>query len=413
MTKELKLSYPSGEKITYAQGALVVPDRPIIPVIEGDGTGPDICRAALPVLQAAVKKAYGGKRELVWFYVPAGAAAGEEYGELLPKATLAAIRDCRVAIKGPLTTPIGGGFRSVNVALRQQLDLYACIRPVYWIKGITAPVRSPEKLDIVIFRENIEDVYAGIEWKAGSPEADRFIGLMRREFGVTIRADSGVGVKPMSAFGTKRLVRRAIRYAIDEKRPVVTIVHKGNVMKYTEGAFRDWGYEVATTEFREHIVTEKELTDEHHGKMPAGKVLVNDRIADNMLQQLLIRPSEYSVIAAPNLNGDYLSDAAAGQVGGLGMAPGSNIGDGIGIFEATHGSAPKYAGQDKVNPGSVILSGVMMLEFMGWREAAKLVKDAVNKTVAQKRVTYDLARDMKDVTPIKCSEFGKAVTGNL
>jgi len=407
----------NGQRIAAHEGKLRVPDRPIIPVIEGDGTGPDILRASLPVLQAAVHKAYQGKRELVWFPVPAGEGALAEHGELLPKVTLEAIRQHLVALKGPLTTPIGKGFRSVNVALRQELDLYACVRPVYHITGVPAPMADPHSLDIVMFRENIEDVYAGVEFAAGSAEADKLRKFLIEELKVKpdrVREGAALGIKPMSRFGTQRLVRKALTFALAKGRRSLTIVHKGNIMKFTEGGFRDWGYEVAREPaFAGKVITEQEVEEKHGGKTPAGLVVVKDRIADNMFQQLLTRPHDYDVIAAPNLNGDYLSDAAAGQVGGLGMAPGGNLSDTMGVFEATHGTAPKYAGQDKVNPSSVILSGVMLLEHLGWDEAAQLVKQGVTKTIGQKKVTYDLARQMQGVEPIACSAFGKAIVANL
>jgi isocitrate dehydrogenase len=403
----------TGHVISAAVDALKVPNDPILPLIEGDGIGPDVTRAATRVLSAAVKHAYGGKRELVWWPVPAGERAQKEHGELLPKATLDAIRTHYVALKGPLTTPIGGGFRSLNVALRQELDLYANTRPIYWIPGVPSPVKHPERMNIVIFREATEDVYAGIEWARGSDEARRFVALMERDFGVKIRGDSGIGLKPISEFKTKRLVRKAIRYAVDHKRRSVTLVHKGNIMKYTEGAFRDWGYEVARQEFPEQTITWKEVAQNHGGKTPPGKVLIQDVIADNMLQQILTRTDEYDVVATMNLNGDYLSDAAAAQIGGLGVAPGANIGDFHGLFEPIHGTAPKYAGQDKVNPTAEILAGVMMLEHLGWEEAAVAVKTAVRKTVAAKVVTYDLARQMEGATEVKCSAYADAVIANL
>ncbi|MHB8604257.1 MAG: isocitrate dehydrogenase (NADP(+)) [Thermoplasmatota archaeon] len=397
-------------------GGLRVPDDPIIPFIAGDGTGVDIWRAAQPVLDAAVAKAYGGAKRIEWFQVYAGEEANAKYGEWLPKDTLTAFREYVVGIKGPLTTPIGKGIRSLNVALRIELDLYACVRPVYHIRGVPAPVKEPDKMDIVLFRENTEDVYAGIEFQGGSAESEKLRAFLVNELGVKASkfrgAKVGLGIKPISEEGSKRLVRKAIRYALDHKRPSVTIVHKGNIMKFTEGAFREWGYEVATQEFRAECVTWEEVQTQFGGKVPPGKLLVQDTIADNMFQQLLTRTGDYAVLATPNLNGDYLSDAAAGQIGGLGIAPGGNIGDGYAIFEATHGTAPKYAGQDKVNPGSVILSGVMMLEYLGWLEAAKLVKDAFAKTVADKTVTYDLAREM-GVAPVKCSEFGAAIVTHL
>ena len=403
----------AGKPITVSGGRLVVPDAPIIPLIEGDGIGPDVTGAATRVLDAAVRKTFGGKRQLVWWRQPAGESALKEQGELLPKSTLDAIRTYYVALKGPLTTPVGGGFRSLNVTLRIELDLYANTRPIYWIPGVPSPVKHPERMDIVIFREATEDVYAGIEWPRGSEQAKRFIALMDTEFGVKLREDSGIGVKPISEFKTKRLVRKAIRYAIDHKRPSVTLVHKGNIMKYTEGAFRDWGYQLAKEEFPAETVTWKEVQERHGGKPPAGKVLIQDVIADNMLQQILTRTAEYSVIATMNLNGDYLSDAAAAQVGGLGVAPGANLGDFHGLFEPVHGSAPKYAGQDKVNPTAEILAGVMMLEHLGWNEAAVAVKEAVKRTVAAKVVTYDLARQMEGAKEVKCSAYADAVIANL
>ncbi len=401
-----------GEQIRVEGGKLKVPDNPIIPFIEGDGTGPDIWNASVRVFDAAVQKAYGGKRRIVWYEIFAGEKANQKFNEWLPKGTLDAIQHFVVAIKGPLTTPVGGGIRSLNVTLRQVLDLYACVRPVRYFTGVPAPVKHPEKLDVVIFRENTEDVYAGIEFQEGSERAKKIISFLG-DFGYQINEDSGIGIKPISITGTKNLVRRAINYAIDNKKKVVTLVHKGNIMKYTEGAFRDWGYQLAKEEFRDKIVTEDELWKEHNGKMPEGKVLINDRIADAMFQQLLLRPDEYSVVATPNLNGDYLSDACAAQVGGLGLAPGANIGDNAAVFEATHGTAPKYAGLDVINPGSVILSGVMMLEHMGWREAADLIIQGVVKTIEQKRVTYDLERQMEGATKLKTSEFGTAIIENM
>ncbi|HVL47978.1 MAG TPA: isocitrate dehydrogenase (NADP(+)) [Candidatus Thermoplasmatota archaeon] len=406
-----------GARITIRpDGSLDVPDRPVIPFIEGDGTGPDIWRAARPVLDAAVAKAYDGRRAIEWKQVWAGEAAFNATGEWLPKETLEAFREYVVGIKGPLTTPVGKGIRSLNVALRQELDLYACVRPVYYVPGVPAPVREPAKMNIVLFRENTEDVYAGIEFQAGSAEAEKLRSFLVKELGVKpgkFRGDKvGLGVKPMSEEGSKRLVRKAIRHAIENRLPSVTLVHKGNIMKFTEGAFLAWGYEVATTEFRAQCVTWEEVQKNHGGKVPAGKILVQDIIADNMFQQLLTRTDQYSVLATANLNGDYLSDAAAGQIGGLGIAPGANIGDGYAVFEATHGTAPKYAGQDKVNPGSVILSGVMMLEYLGWKEAAALVRQNFEKTVKQKTVTYDLAREM-GVEPVKASAFAAAIIANI
>src|SRR3989338_1204756 len=360
MASYQKISPPkTGEKIKInSDKTLSVPDHPILPFIEGDGTGPDIWAASVRVFDAAVQKAFGGKKKIVWFEVFAGQKAKDKYDNWLPEDTLTAIREYGIAIKGPLTTPVGGGIRSLNVAMRQIFDLYACVRPVRYFQGVPSPVKNPEKLNLIIFRENIEDVYAGIEWKAGSAEAKKVWEFLTKEMKVNIRPNSGIGVKPMSAFGSKRLVRRAIRYALKNKKESVTMVHKGNIMKFTEGAFREWGYELAKEEFSTQTITEEMLTSEFKGKVPAGKLIIKDRIADQMFQQILLRPDEYSVVALPNLNGDYLSDAAVAQVGGLGLAPGANIGDDCAVFEATHGTAPKYAGQDKVNPGSVILSGV-------------------------------------------------------
>lgn len=404
-----------GQKIKVgADAALQVPDNPIIPFIEGDGTGPDIWRASQMVIDSAVKKAYGGKKKITWFEVYAGDKANSVYGPntWLPEDTLTAIKEYIVAIKGPLTTPIGGGIRSINVTLRQVLDLYACVRPVRYFEGVPSPMKAPEKLNVVIFRENTEDVYAGIEWKKDSPEALKVIKFLNTEMGKNIRMDSGIGIKPISEFGSKRLVRRAIQFAIKHGLPSVTLVHKGNIMKFTEGSFKEWGYELAKAEFAGQTITEEEF----YAKTPARKdatVVIKDRIADSTFQQLLLRPDEYSVLATPNLNGDYLSDACAAQVGGLGIAPGANIGDNAAVFEATHGTAPKYAGQDKVNPGSVILSGVMMLEHMGWNEAANSITKALERTIAKKLVTYDFARQMTGAKELKCSEFGKAIVDNM
>ncbi len=413
-----KLTPPkAGSRIAVgADGKLQVPDDPILPCIQGDGTGPDIWRASQLVFDAAVEKAFSGKKKIHWFEVYAGEKANQVYGGnvWLPDDTLRAIETYAVAIKGPLTTPVGGGIRSVNVALRQKLDLYACVRPVRYFEGVPSPVKAPGKLDVVIFRENTEDVYAGIEWKSGTPEAEKAIAFLRRELGVTaIRDHSGIGIKPMSAFGSKRLVRRAIQYALDHGKPSVTLVHKGNIMKFTEGAFRDWGYELAREEFGDRIVTEQEVSDKHGGRAPAGKLVLKDRIADSMFQQILLRPDEYSVVATPNLNGDFLSDACAAQVGGLGIAPGGNIGDRAAVFEATHGTAPKYAGQDKVNPGSLILSGVMMLEHLGWQAAADLVVRGMERAIAAKTVTYDFERQMPGARLVKCSEFGQEIVKNM
>jgi isocitrate dehydrogenase len=400
----------AGSAITRDGGRLVVPDDPIIPFIEGDGTGPDIWRASVRVFDAAVQKAFGGKKRIEWFEVPAGEKAKNEHGEWLPNDTLEAVRAYKVAIKGPLTTPVGGGIRSLNVTLRQVLDLYACVRPVRYFTGTPAPVTHPERMDVVIFRENTEDVYAGIEWAKGTPEAAKIIQFLEREMGKAVRPDSGIGIKPISEFGTKRLVRMALQYAVDNKRKTLTIVHKGNIMKFTEGAFRDWGYEVARAEFRDQIVTEDEVSA---GASRDGKVLVNDRIADSVFQQILTRTADYDVFACPNLNGDYLSDACAAQVGGLGIAPGANIGDDIGFFEATHGTAPKYAGKDVINPGSVILSGVMMFRYLGWGAAADLIERGLETTIKDKKVTYDLARQMQGATELKTSAFGDAIIGNM
>ncbi|OAQ21261.1 isocitrate dehydrogenase (NADP(+)) [Thermosulfurimonas dismutans] len=394
-------------------GTLVVPDEPIIPYIEGDGIGVDITPAMKKVLDAAVEKAYGSRRRIHWKEVLAGEKAKEATGSYLPEETLQAIKEHVVAIKGPLTTPVGGGIRSLNVTIRQVLDLYACVRPVRWVPGTPSPVKHPEKVDMVVFRENTEDVYAGIEWEAGSKEAKRLIEFIKEEFGKEIRPDSGIGIKPISRFGTQRLVRKAIEYALSLGKPSVTLVHKGNIMKFTEGAFAKWGYELAREEFPEKTVPESEVAEKYPEGVPEGVVVIKDRIADAMFQWALLRPEDYSVLAMPNLNGDYMSDALAAQVGGLGMAPGGNIGDGYAVFEATHGSAPKYAGQDKVNPSSLILSGMMMLEYLGWREAAELIWEGLSRTVQQKVVTYDLARQIEGAKEVKCSEFGEAVIENI
>jgi isocitrate dehydrogenase len=412
-----KLTAPrEGHLITRdGAGRVQVPDDPIIPFIEGDGIGPDIWAASVRVFDAAVLRAYGGKRRIVWHEIYAGEKANEVYGPdtWLPEETVEEIRKYGVAIKGPLTTPVGGGIRSINVGLRQVLDLYACVRPVRWYKGVPSPVKEPGKLDVVIFRENTEDVYSGIEFEKGSPEAAKLIAFLDRELGKKVRPDSGVGIKPISVFGTERLVRMAIRYALERGLPSVTLVHKGNIMKFTEGAFRDWGYALAKREFRDQIVTEDELWSDHGGKMPPGRILVKDRIADAMFQQVLLRPDEYSVVALPNLNGDYLSDACAAQVGGLGIAPGANIGDTAAVFEATHGTAPKYAGKNVVNPGSVILSGVLMFDYLGWSEAGKLVEGGLELAIDQKRVTYDFERQMEGATKVSTSGFADAIIENL
>ena len=453
-----------GKTIGYANGALQVPDHPIIPFIEGDGTGRDIWKASRRVFDAAVEMAYGGKRRVVWFEVFAGEKAFKTFKEWLPDDTVEAARDFRVSIKGPLTTPVGGGIRSLNVALRQILDLYACVRPVRYFTGVPSPVREPEKMDVVIFRENTEDVYAGIEWKSGTPEAKKLLEFLNNDMlkggKKQIRWDSGLGIKPISPTGTKRLVRRAVQYALEHGRPSVTLVHKGNIQKFTEGAFRDWGYELAREEFRAQTVTEREswildnleknpslTVDENAAMIEPGldegtvefqkaifgevqgvideigrthgkgqwkkKLMINDRIADSVFQQMLMRPNEYSVLATPNLNGDYLSDACAAQVGGLGIAPGSNIGDGYGVFEATHGTAPKYADKDVINPGSVMLSGAMMFEFLGWNEAATLIEQGIAKTIQQKKVTYDLERLMTGAMKLGTSAFATEIIGNM
>jgi isocitrate dehydrogenase len=398
----------AGERITYEGGVLTVPDNPIIPYVEGDGTGADIWRAAVRVFNAAVEKAYGGERRVSWMEVFAGEKAFTNYKDWLPQETVDAMQEFRVSIKGPLTTPVGGGIRSLNVTLRQVLDLYSCIRPVRWFEGVGSPMKDPGKLDIVVFRENTEDVYAGIEWKAGSPEAEKLRAFIKNELGKDIREQSAIGIKPMSAFGTKRLVEMAIRYALQRNRPSVTLMHKGNIMKFTEGAFRDWGYEVARDKFSESVVSEADLA-KGGAQARADAVIIKDRIADSMFQQLLLRPDEYSVIATPNLNGDYISDAAAAQVGGLGIAPGGNVGDGVAVFEATHGTAPKYANQDKINPGSVILSGVMMFEYLGWNEAGTLITRGLENAIKSKRVTYDLARQMPGSTEVSTTAFGDQI----
>jgi len=401
-----------GDRISFENGKLKVPDNPIIPFVEGDGTGPDIWRASVRVFDAAVEKAYQGQRRIAWMEVFAGEKSFSRFKDWLPQESVDAMQEFRVSIKGPLSTPVGGGIRSLNVTLRQVLDLYACIRPVRYFEGVGAPVKEPEKVNIVIFRENTEDVYAGIEWKAGSAEAEKLATYLRKEFGSEIREKSALGIKPMSEFGSKRLVAMAIQYAIAKCRESVTLVHKGNIMKFTEGAFRDWGYEVAHEQFGDDTCTEAELA-KGGSTARADAVVVRDRIADSMFQQLLLRPAEYSVIATPNLNGDYLSDAAAAQVGGLGIAPGGNVGDGVAVFEATHGTAPKYANLDKINPGSVILSGVMMLEYMGWNEAAEMIVKGVEHAIKAKRVTYDLARQMPGSTEVSTSAFGDQVIAGM
>jgi len=404
------LSVPvQGETIALKGDRLIVPAHPVIPFIEGDGIGADIWPAARRVLDAAVLKAYGKERKIAWHEVLAGekAAASLGAGNHLPVETLEALKKYKVSIKGPLTTPVGGGMRSLNVSIRKKLDLYTCVRPVRWFEGVPSPVKHPERLNVVIFRENTEDVYAGIEWASGTKEVKKLTAFLDKEMGVKLAAKSAIGIKPMSPGNSKRLVRSAIRYALRKKLPSVTLVHKGNIMKFTEGAFRDWGYELAREEFPGITVTGES------GAPAGGKLLINDRIADSIFQQVLLRPGDYSVLATPNLNGDYLSDACAAQVGGLGMAPGANIGDGIGVFEATHGTAPKYAGKDVSNPSSLILSGVLMLEYMGWDEAAQVLIKAMSATFKQKTVTYDLERLMENATKLKCSEFATAVIKNL
>lgn len=408
-----KISIPEeGEKIEWDGNTLKIPENPIIPQIEGDGTGKDVSPAAKKTLKAAAEKT---GRDIHWMDIHAGETADKIYGEYLPQETLEAIKEFRIALKGPLTTPIGGGFRSLNVAIRQSLDLYACVRPVYYLEGVPSPMKNPEKLDIVVFRENTEDVYSGIEWKCGSEEAKKVREFLNRDMGTQIPTDSGIGVKPISKNASKRLVRKAIDYSLDniESYKYVTLVHKGNIMKFTEGAFRDWGYEVAEEEYGGEVITENTLWKEREGEVPEDTVVVNDRLADNMLQQLITRPSEYDILAMPNLNGDYLSDAAAGQIGGLGIAPGSNIGDGKAVFEPTHGTSPKYAGKDKVNPTGMILSGRIMLKFLGWEDTQQLVKKALEKTYKEKKVTYDIYRQIEGGEKVKCSEFAKLVIENM
>ncbi|WP_333593746.1 isocitrate dehydrogenase (NADP(+)) [Anaerospora hongkongensis] len=398
------------EKIKLHNGSILVPDHPVIPCIEGDGTGPEIWAAASSVIDAAIAKVYNGTRRIDWYPVLAGERAYQETGSYLPNETLAAIKECVVAIKGPLGTPIGGGFRSINVTLRKELNLYACIRPVKWVPGTPSPVVRPDLVDIIIFRENIEDVYAGIEWPADSGEAVQVTNYLNQEMKCRIPEGAGIGIKFLSKEGTERIMRKALQYAEENGRRTVTIVHKGNIMKYTEGAFKTWCYQLAKSEFGHIVITEEELA----GKpLPAGKILINDRIADNMFQQILLRSGDYDILVCPNLNGDYLSDAIAAQVGGLGMAPGANVGDGVAIFEATHGNAPKYAGLDKVNPGSVILSAVMMLRYMHWHEAAEAVTAALTKTIQQKTVTYDLARGIEGAEELSTSQFAAAIIANL
>ncbi len=414
MPKYKNIEIPEkGKRITVKNKKLVVPAKPIIPFIEGDGIGRDIMKATIRVVDAAVEKSFKGKKKISWMEVYAGEKAFDVYKEWLPNETVDAIKHYYVALKGPLTTPIGGGFRSLNVSLRQIMTLYACVRPVNYYKGVGSPVVHPEKLDVVIFRENTEDVYSGIEWKKGTKDCKKVINWLNKNMKTNIRADSGLGVKPISVTGTKRLVRKAIQFAIDNKRRSVTLVHKGNIMKFTEGAFKDWGYELAVKEFRNKIVTEDELWGKYKGKMPKNKILINDRIADSIFQQVLTRPDEYDVLATPNLNGDYLSDACAAQVGGLGMAPGANMGDYIGLFEATHGTAPKYADKDVINPSSVILSAAMMLDYLGWVKAGEMIRKTMQKTIDKKTVTYDLHRQMKGAKKLGTTAFADQLIKNM
>ena len=399
-----------GELLSVANDKLVVPDNPVLGYIEGDGIGPDITNACLRIWDAAVAKAYGGKRKVHWCELFMGEKASGIYdGDYFPAETLDALRKLTVSIKGPLTTPVGGGFRSLNVSLRQELDLYACVRPVRYYPGVPSPLRHPELVDVVIFRENTEDVYAGIEYESGSPEMRKLEKFLKEEMGADFFDDAGLGIKPISPFGTKRLVRKAVRYAIDNGRESVTLVHKGNIMKFTEGAFRNWGYQLCREEFGDQTISEEELWSKHDGKRPEGKVVIKDRIADIIFQLMLLRPAEFDVLATSNLNGDYLSDAVAAEVGGMGIAPGANVADHVAVFEATHGTAPKYANLDKVNPGSLLFSGVMMLEYIGWREAADVISEAYPKVVQDKIVTYDFARLMEGATEVPTSGFADAL----
>jgi isocitrate dehydrogenase len=404
----------NAEKIAInADGSLNVPDCPIIPFIEGDGIGPDIWRATQRVIDAAVEKCFDGRRKIAWLELPVGEKGYAQSGNYLPQDALDTIVDKVVSIKGPLTTPIGKGIRSLNVAIRQKLDLYACVRPVRYIETVPSPMKHPEKIDMVVFRENTEDLYAGIEWASGTDDATRVATFFRDQMGVDLPPQAGIGVKPISPANTKRLVARAIAHAIDNGFPSVTLMHKGNIMKFTEGAFAQWGYEVAEERFAKQTITESALYDQYNGKAPEGKVVIKDRIADMLFQQVLLRPDEFGVIATPNLNGDYISDALAAQVGGLGMAPGANIGDSCAVFEATHGTAPKYAGLDKVNPGSLILSGAMMLDYMGWKAAGTAVREAVQAAIKARRVTYDLARQIDGAEEVKCSQFAEAIVAQI
>jgi len=403
-----------GEKITKnTNNTLNVPDTPIIPYIEGDGIGPDIWFATRLVLDSAVAKSYSGKRKIEWMELFVGEKGYDKTGEWLSESALESIREHIVSIKGPLTTPVGKGFRSLNVAIRQELDLFACVRPVKYIESVPSPMKHPEKIDMVVFRENTEDLYAGIEWQAETSEAEEIISYLTEKMGAKVPEHAGIGIKPISAANTKRLVTSAIAYALKNKLPSVTLMHKGNIMKYTEGAFCKWGYEVAKEQFADTTISEADVWGNYDGKAPEGKIVIKDRIADMLFQQVLLRPDEFSVIATPNLNGDYISDALAAQVGGLGMAPGANIGDECACFEATHGTAPKYAGLDKVNPSSLILSGAMMLDYIGWHEAADFVRKALQDTIKKGVVTYDLARQIQGATEVKCSEFAKAVSERI
>jgi len=411
-----KITVPeTGEKITASNGKLNVPDHPILMFIEGDGIGYDIMTASKRIWDAAVEKAYNGNRKISWMEIYAGEkAAGIYDGDYMPEETFEALREYLVGIKGPLTTPVGGGFRSLNVTLRQVLDLYSCIRPVRWFNGVPSPLKTPELVDVVIFRENTEDIYAGIEFEAGTPENKKLAKFLREEMGATgFFEDAGLGIKPVSEFGSKRLIRAAIQYAIDRNRSAVTLVHKGNIQKFTEGAFQRWGYELAAEEFPEQTISWEDAAANHGGKVPEGKILIQDTIADIMFQKMLLRPAEHDVIATTNLNGDYLSDALAAEVGGVGIAPGANVGDEIALFEATHGTAPKYTNLDKVNPGSLLFSGVMMLEHLGWFEAAELITAGYEKTLDQKVVTYDFARQMDGATEVKTSEFATTIINNM
>ncbi len=411
--KHVKLP-ETGEKITVNDGKLTVPNNPILGFVEGDGIGPDITNASMRVWNAAIEKAYGGERQVHWCELYLGEKAASLYdGDYFPKETLEAIKEVAVAIKGPLTTPIGGGFRSLNVALRQELDLYACVRPVRYFDGVPSPLRKPEEVNVTIFRENTEDVYCGIEFASGTPENAKLAKFLREEMGVDFFEDAGLGIKPISAIGTKRLVRRAIQHAIEQGKKSVTLVHKGNIMKFTEGAFRNWGYEVAKEEFGDLVISEDEVWDKYDGTPPEGKIMINDRIADIMFQLLQLRPAEFEVIATMNLNGDYLSDALAAEVGGVGIAPGANMSDEVAVFEATHGTAPKYANQNKVNPSSLMLSGVMMLEHIGWNEAADLINDAFGKVITDKTVTYDFGRQMEGATTVGTAEFADALIAKI